>query len=162
MNDVNNESNPQMEDQKSFRTLRGFLNGDEPNEDTYFAYSATLRIFGVIPDLDAISKMLGLTPTQALHKGDRVRPRSAPLKHDCWHYQPPVPETEHLEVHINALWSIIKPHRDYIKGLKSQASVDVFLGYRSNCDHAGIEVSHTCLEMFTELEIPFGVSIIIA
>jgi len=151
-----------MDDQKSFRTLRGFLDGDEPDEETYFAYSASLRIFGVIPDLDAISKTLGLTPTQALHKGDRDRPRSALLKHDCWHYQPAIPESEHLDVHIHALWSAIKPHCDFIKSLKSHATVDVFLGYRSNCDHAGLEVSHTCLEMFTKLEIPFGVSIIIA
>ena len=77
-------------------------------------------------------------------------------------YQPDVPESEHLEVHINTLWSSIKPHRDFIKSLKSQATVDVFLGYRSNCDHAGLEVPYTCLEMFTELEIPFGVSIIVA
>jgi hypothetical protein len=151
-----------MDDHKTFRTLRGFFDGDEPDEETYFAYSATLRIFGSIPDLDAITRTLGLTPTQALRKGDRVRPRSVPLKHDCWHYQPPVCESDHLEIHINALWAAIKPHRDYIKKLKSQATVDVFLGYRSNCDHAGLEVSHTCLEMFTELEIPFGVSIIIA
>jgi hypothetical protein len=40
--------------------------------------------------------------------------------------------------------------------------VDVFLGYRSNCDHAGVEVPHESLEMFIELRIPFGVSIIIA
>ena len=27
---------------------------------------------------------------------------------------------------------------------------------------AGIQVSHTCLELFTALEVPFGVSIIVA
>lgn len=46
--------------------------------------------------------------------------------------------------------------------LKKRAHVDVFLGYRSNIDHAGVEVPHTCLELFTRLEIPFGLSIIIA
>lgn len=151
-----------MTEQKYFRTLRGFLHGDEPNEDTYFAYSACLRIFGVLPDLQLITATLGLTPTQILRKGERVRPRSAPLEHDCWHYQPDVPEAEPLEVHINTLWSAIKDHRDFIKGLKGDATVDVFLGYRSNCDHAGVQVPHSCLEMFTELEIPFGLSIIIA
>jgi hypothetical protein len=144
-----------------FSTLRGFLDGDEPDEDRNFAYSATLRIFGVLPDLQLITDTLGLMPTQALHKGQCFRPRSAPLKHDCWHYMPPIPESEPLEAHINALWGAIKDHRDFIKGLKCTATVDVFLGYRSNCDHAGVEVPHTCLEMFTELEIPFGISIII-
>lgn len=139
-----------------------FLRPDEPDGETYFAYSATLRIFGVLPDLQLITDTLGLTPTQALIKGQCVRPRSDPLKHDCWHYKPDVPKSEPLEVHINTLWTAIKKHRDFIKSLKRDATVDVFLGYRSNCDHAGLEVPHTCLEMFTELEIPFGVSIIIA
>jgi hypothetical protein len=40
--------------------------------------------------------------------------------------------------------------------------VDVFLTYSSNVDTAGIEVPHTSLEMFTELEVPFGISIIVA
>jgi len=145
-----------------FRTLRGFLDGSEPDEETYFAYSATLRLVGVLPDLQLITDTLGVTPTQALRKGQRITPRSAPLQHDCWHYSPPIPETERLEVHINALWMAIKDHRDFILGLKRTATVDVFLGYRSNCDHAGVEVPHTCLEMFTALEIPFGLSIIIA
>ncbi len=151
-----------MTEQKCFRALRGFLDGDEPSEETYFAYSATLRIFGVLPDLHLITDTLRLAPTQAVRKGDRVRPNLAPLKHACWHYQPNVLESESLEVHINMLWSDIKDHRDFIKGLKREATVDVFLGYRSNCDHAGLQVPHTCLEMFTELEIPFGVSIVIA
>ncbi len=42
------------------------------------------------------------------------------------------------------------------------SGVDVFLGYRSNVDYAGVEVPYTCLEMFTELEIPFGLSIVVA
>ena len=100
-----------------FRTLRGFLDGDEPDEDNYFAYSATLRIFGVLPDLQLITDTLGLTPKQALHKGQRIKPGFAPLKHDCWHYSPDIPESEPLEDHINALWAAIKDHRDFIKGL---------------------------------------------
>jgi hypothetical protein len=44
-------------------------------------------------------------------------------------------------------------------GLKHWLTVDVFCSYSSNgC--AGIEVSHHALEMFIELEIPFGLSII--
>ena len=50
---------------------------------------------------------------------------------------------------------------DYLRALKKTVLVDVFLGYRSNCDHAGIEIPHTSLEMFTELEISFGISIVV-
>lgn len=39
--------------------------------------------------------------------------------------------------------------------------VDVFCGYRSNCDMAGFDVDYKCLELFTALEVPFSVSVII-
>jgi Domain of unknown function (DUF4279) len=78
-----------------------------------------------------------------------------------WSYSPPIAEKQPLEEHINALWEQIRPSRDYLLSLKKSAVVDVFLGYRSNIDQAGVEVPHTCLEMFTSLEIPFGISIII-
>jgi hypothetical protein len=38
--------------------IRGFLSGSERNEEVYFAHSASLRIFGAIPDLDEISRSL--------------------------------------------------------------------------------------------------------
>ena len=95
-------------------------------------------------------------------KGERRGPRSPLYLDDAWHFQPALPEVAPLAQHIEALWEVLKPHVQYLKSLKQQYKVDVFCGYRSNCDHAGIEVPHTCLELFTALEIPFGVSIIIA
>ncbi len=146
---------------KRFRTLRGFLNGDEPNEPDYFAYSATLRVFGDDLDLDEITHRIGIQPTRSHRKGEKKGPRSPEFKHDLWSYSPSIVEDRPLEDHINALWEQIRPVRDYLVSLKKIATVDVFLGYRSNIDHAGVEVPHTCLEMFTSLEIPFGISIII-
>ncbi len=51
--------------------------------------------------------------------------------------------------------------KEYLRSLKNVASVDVFLGYGSNVDTAGVEIPYTSLEMFIELEIPFGLSIVI-
>jgi hypothetical protein len=147
--------------EKPFRTLRGFLAGREREEDTYFAYSATLRIFGDISDMDEISATLGLQPTDSHRKGERRDSRAAAYRHDMWSYSPRVDKSEPLHKHIDALWLLLKPHRHYLLKLKKSVTVDVFLGYRSNCDTAGIEVPHTSLEMFSELEIPFGVSIIV-
>ncbi len=147
---------------ESFTTLHGFLDGEEPDEETYFAYSASLRIFGDIPNLDDIGTRLEVVATQTHRKGDKPGARSPGFAHDMWSYSPPLDESEPLARHIDALWSKLKPHKQYLRELKQHLSVDVFLGYRSNCDHAGIEVPHRSLEMFTELEIPFGVSIIIA
>ena len=141
--------------------MRGFLAGKEGDEDTYFAYSATLRIFGEIANMEEISAALGLQPTHSHRKGEKRNEQAQAYLHNMWSYDPPLDKSEPLHRHIDALWLKLKPHKHYLVNLKKSVSVDVFLGYRSNCDTAGIEVPHTTLEMFSELEIPFGVSIII-
>jgi hypothetical protein len=136
--------------EKSFRTLRGFLAGMERDEDTYFAYQATLRIFGDITNMNEISTRLGLRPTESHRKGERRHRSSAGYRHDMWSYRAPVEESEPLHKHIDELWRILRPRRQYLLRLKKSVMVDVFLGYRTNCDTAGIEVPHTSLEMFSD------------
>jgi hypothetical protein len=146
---------------EGYRTLRGFLTGSDPEEPIYFAYSATLRIHGDEISFDAISKELGVEPTEMHRKGERRGPGSPGYRDDAWHFEAGLPESEALEKHIEALWEVLRPHVAFLKSLKTRFKVDVFCGYRSNCDCAGFQVSHTCLELFTALEIPFGVSIIV-
>jgi len=147
---------------KTFNTLRGFLTGHEKNEEIYFAYSASLRIFGENLDLEGITIRMGLQPTLQYKKGEKRKPSSPPYKIDCWLYSPALNENVHLSEHISVLWRDIKINKDYLIKLKETATVDIFLGYRSNCDHAGLELPYQCLEIFTELKIPFGISIITA
>ncbi len=147
---------------KMFRTLRGFLNGEEPDEATYFSFSATLRIHGDGVPFEEISQRLGVQPTNLHRKGERRGPRSPVYRDDAWQFQPSLPETDPLERHIEALWQVVRPAVDYLKALKQRFKVDVFCGYRSNCDMAGFEVSHKCLELFMALEVPFGVSVVVA
>jgi hypothetical protein len=149
-------------DPKVFRTLKGAIRGEESDEPTYFTFVASLRIHGDNLPFEEISARLGVKPTMMRRKGDRRSSKSPVYLDDAWHFQPGLPETASLEQHIDALWQIVKPHVEYLKSLKHRYKVDVFCGYRSNCDHAGIKVPHTCLELFTALEVPFGVSIIIA
>src|SRR5215469_11731403 len=130
------------------------------NEEYRFAYSATLRVFGSGLDLDAISTALKLRPTH-VHRIGEKRKHLPAWKHDMWSYDAPVDKSEPLHKHIDALWARMRPHKDYLLELKRHATVDVFLGYRSDCGTAGVEVPHTSLEMFIELEIPFGLSIIV-
>lgn len=149
--------------EKSFNTLRGFIRGEEPDEPIYFAYSASLRIFGDGLPLEDITRELGIQPTSTRRKGDRPKSTSKTVFHDdAWTFDSSLPQTELLHRHIDEVWAAVKPRAMYLKELKQQFSVDVFCGYRSNCDHAGIEVPASSLEMFAVLEIPFGVSIIIA
>ncbi|MFN0058037.1 MAG: DUF4279 domain-containing protein [Planctomycetota bacterium] len=147
---------------KMYRTLRGFLNGEEPDEANYFCFSVTLRIHGNGVPFEEISERLGVEPTHLHRKGDQLGPHSPAWKDDAWHFEPALRETEELDRHIEALWLVVRPHVEYLKALKHRFEVDVFCGYRSNCDTAGFEVSHRCLELFTALEVPFGVSVIIA
>lgn len=130
----------------------------------YFCYHATLRIFGDSVNLEEISENLGLTPTHLHRKGELRNPKisNSAYDHDMWSYDSPVHEEESLELHIKTLWDKLKPHKQYLLTLKDQYTVDVFLGYLSSCDHAGFEVPAESLEMFTELNIPFSVSVIIA
>jgi hypothetical protein len=146
---------------KMFRTLKGFLNGEEAEGANYFRFTATLRVHGDDVPFEEISQRLGVQPTHVHRKGERTGPKSPGYRDDAWHFQPSLPETEPLERHIDALWQVVRPAVDYLKALKQRCEVDVFCGYRSNCDHAGFEVSHKCLALFTALEVPFGVSVIV-
>jgi len=147
---------------ESVGTPQGCSSGKEQQEEIYFAYSATLRVFGNISDLDEITRRLGIAPSDTHRKGDRGwGPNLAPYKHDMWSYNAPVKKTEPLHVHIDTLWNTFRDRKEYILHLKQDLTVDVFLGYQSNCDHAGVEVPYQSLEMFRELQIPFGLSIIV-
>ena len=147
----------------SFHAPPDGSSGEGQEEKIYFKYSATLRIFGTIPDLDEITQRLGVSPSGAYRKGQRGWGENLPpYKFDMWMYSAPVKKTEPLHVHIDTLWNTFKDHKEYLLHLKQGLTVDVFLGYQSNCDHAGVEVPYPSLEMFRELEIPFGLSIIVA
>jgi len=126
---------------------------DEP--EYFFHFKATLRISGDGLDVDEISRRLGLMPTHTHQKGDR-------RKHDMWSYTAPVAEEQRLEEHIIALWDAVRPHIPYLRDLKRKFQVDVFCSYRSNSATAGFQVSHRCLGLFSELEVPFGVSVVIS
>jgi len=79
---------------------------------------------------------------------------------DMWQYKPSVPEERPLVEHIDALWRDIAPSKAYLMSLKEHATVDIFLGYRSNWMDGGVHVPAPSLDMFIELEIPFSLSII--
>jgi len=127
----------------------------------YFCFTAALRIFGRNLDLEGISRRLGLEPTQVHREGERRGPRSPVYEHDMWLLDAPLHESEPLERHLEWLYSVLRPHFEYLKDLKRQATVDVFCGYRSNSGTAGFQVSHEALRLFAELEVPFGVSVIV-
>ena len=134
----------------------------EEETEYWFKYSARLRIFGDIGDLDAITAELGVRATHSHRRGEKRLPTSIVCyEHDMWSFTAPVPEERPLDVHLEVLWRVVRPHVAYLKGLKERLTVDVFCGNRTNCGSAGFEVDHRALVIFTELEVPFGVSVFI-
>ena len=81
---------------KAYRTLRGAIHGGEPDEPTYFAYSAVLRIHGESLPFEQISQKLGIEPTNLHRKGERRGPKSPVYRDDAWHFQPALPESAPL------------------------------------------------------------------
>jgi len=130
-------------------------------DELYYCYSASLRIYGDIHDLNEISKIVGVKPTHTHLKGDKRTETSKPRPSDMWLYEPNIHETEKLSKHLNALWAAIGENAEGIKRLKKNLTVNVFCGYRSNCDHAGFDVDYNSLTIFKELEVPFDVSVML-
>lgn len=150
-----------MSTERGYRTLRGFVSGQEPDQQSYFAFSATLRIGGDNLDFGRIEAALATKPSHQHRKGDKHGPRSRPFPTDMWALDSGLSEDALLGDHLDALWQKIRGGQAFLRELKSQAKVDIFCGYRSNVDHAGFEVPSTSLEMFQALGVPFGVSVII-
>src|SRR5512143_3451663 len=102
-----------------FQTLRGFISGQEPDEEPWFSYSATLRIFGESLNFDEIESNLGIAATHTHRKDERKGSRSPGFPHDMWSYTPSIDNKRELAEHINALWSTIKHAKAYLLSLKS-------------------------------------------
>jgi len=134
------------------------------DENPYFRFSASLRVMEA-PELHhEIEVVTSLKPSQVHCKGDLKYPgKSYVWENDIWMLDSPLDRKLELTDHLNWLWNTIKPHSAYFKSLlENGIHVDVFCGYRSDCDHAGFEVQPDALEIFTKLHIPFGVSCVIA
>lgn len=141
------------------------------NEDAaYFAFSATLRIHGTDIGVDDITQALALTPTYC-HRSGQLRSKTIGKSEsssarrfydDAWHYSPDLPDEAPLDMHLQLLWSDIAPSESYLVDLKSKHQIDVFCGYRSNCDQSGFQLSPKSFAIFTTLDISCEMSVIIA
>jgi hypothetical protein len=71
----------------------------------------------------------------------------------------PVAEDSELTEHLRSLWRAVQPHVAFLTALN--ANVDVLCGYRSNNGAAGFSVEADALEIFTALNVPFGIFVIV-
>ncbi|MBZ0112254.1 MAG: DUF4279 domain-containing protein [Thermoanaerobaculia bacterium] len=108
-----------------------------------------------------MGEILGLEATRSFRKGDRRGVRSPPYPHDMWAYTPSVDERSILDLHIQGLWAAIRGRASEIRDLAKCVTVDVFCTYSSNGPIGGFDISVESLELFKELDIPLGVSIVV-
>jgi hypothetical protein len=129
------------------------------DDQSYFAHSAILRIHGTCLPFEEISATLGVQPTHRHRTGDRPRPTARPYTDDAWHFAAPVARDTELTEHLRRLWDTVGSHIDYLTALN--ARIDVFCSYRSNDGTGGFNVEPDALQIFTALNVPFGVSVIV-
>ncbi|HYE73065.1 MAG TPA: DUF4279 domain-containing protein [Blastocatellia bacterium] len=145
---------------KSYSRLSDFLEDGEEDVPLFFACSASLRIMGNnIPFAD-IENTLGLKGSHKHRRGESRGKKT--YEEDLWTLSSPLPEEEPLAKHLDWLWEHLHQHINYLLSLKRDYKIDIFAGYRSNCDHAGIEIPVSSMRIYFDLEIPFGLSIIVA
>jgi hypothetical protein len=139
-------------------------NQEEANgSGLFFCYSATLRIFSdEVVNVDEISQYLSISPTHSHVKGE---PRLKKIwGNSMWIFDsvPTIDEETNLDIHLQYLWNTFRPVKKKLFKLKERYQVDVLCEYRSNCDTAGVVAVPSCLEIFTELNIPMKLSVVMA
>ena len=136
-------------------------NSDPASDDEppYFNHNATLRIHGIGLPMEEITREMGVPPSHQHRKGERRSPRTRPYPTDAWHLRAPVPEERGLTEHLRVLWKLVEPSAAWLKSL--DADVDVFCGYSTNEATAGCHIEPDALRIFTELDVPFSLSIIV-
>jgi hypothetical protein len=131
-------------------------------EPVFATFGASLRIFGENLELEEITQTLGLAPTHSHRKGECQSPGANPWSQDMWSYDAPIDGRRPLHEHFLALWEAIRPQIPYLRKLKSKHHVDVFCSYQGKIYPTRIKVDYGCLGLFTELEVPFAVSIVVS
>lgn len=145
--------------------LDKFVEDEIKDEPLYFAFSASFRIMGDKVPFEEIEDTLRLSASHKHQKGelpDKKRSEIWRFQEDAWIIKSPLPEEEKLERHLNWLWETLSPHKAYILKLKDRFRIDIFAGYRSNCDQAGVEIPIESMQIYYELQLQFGLSIIVA
>jgi hypothetical protein len=134
-------------------------NGEEP----YFSFSAALRIMGAGEMHDELTCELGEPSTMTRHGSPlKSNPVRKALK-DLWMLESPLPESSSISDHLRWLNNQLLGHYDYIRNLvKKGVQVDIFCGYRSDCDHAGFAIEPEAARLVADLGVKMEISIIIA
>lgn len=105
----------------------------EQEQESGVAVKAVFRAMG--PDLDpaAVSRLLGLEPTEAHRRGDQRLGKSGRRYSDftegLWGWRPDLADTEPFAEHLRALLDVLEPKTAALQRLKEMGlRLDLFVG----------------------------------
>jgi|SRR5882724_1306364 len=130
------------------------LNGGFPE------FGAALRVMRTGLDLAGISSSLGISPTHVHRQGD-PGPLKKPFTLDMWSLESPLDPAEPLEAHLKWLQTALSPHHEFLSSLRKLATLDIYCNAMYFSDQNSLELTPEVLRLFTELNIPLGVSILL-
>lgn len=131
------------------------------NDRPHFRHSATFRVMDLGEAHDELTMTFG--PPEISNRRGHLRPGSTTKwPRDVWGLRSPLERERPLGDHLMWLAERLKPQASLIERLReSGATVDVFCGYTSDCDHAGFVLPAPALEFFVTMRIDVGVSVIV-
>jgi len=127
----------------------------------YRHHFVSLRIFGKIPDFDAITKHLGVKPDHMHRKGERRTHVSAPYRDDAWVFTISIPKSRSLENHLLGLHRRLVRKTRHIKQLARTHKVDLYCSYHSNYDRGNLEFPAEIVKWCGDLGIPIRASVLV-
>ncbi len=127
----------------------------------YVNYFVRLQIFGNIPDLNVISKKLGVLPTRTHFKKDRPTRVSKPYGYDAWIFRAPVSDHEAFEKHLRSLHGVFQRKTRQLKELAAKYDVSFYCSYHSNYDRGDLEFPPEIVAWCAKIGIPIRVSILV-
>ena len=133
-------------------------------ESNYFNFSVSFRIMDVPQYHDQIEEVTGLKATHAHCKGEsRDKHNRIKWDNDIWILESQLKKDSNFNKHIEWIYNQIFPHVRYFRALqKKNANIDLYCGYRSDCDNGGFTLTPESIKYIGKLNFPIGFSIVIS
>jgi hypothetical protein len=130
------------------------------SEEPQRLFSVSLRIMDAPHKHEEITATFGVQPTGCHKVGDIRTKIGKTWENDIWTVEAPFPRDVDLNIHLQWISDLIKPHGDFLRKLRDQgARIDVYCSFRTNTDLSGFAIRPERMVLFAQLEIPVEVSV---
>jgi hypothetical protein len=120
--------------------------------------SASFELIGTDIDVNAISGVLGLAPSDA-HRFGQPDPSGKPYPSSRWSIMAtPSSGTDDLDAHLRWLSNVLSRHSDFLRSLMGAADFLVRCNFITETDTGGLEISPEALKPLVDLNISMDFS----